>query len=472
MYLKDGAIAAAGAVLLFLIAGYATGGLLFYIALILSLTFAVADYARLCLMRADSGKISVARSLSRVELPPGLSAALTAKLAYAGDRALKISVFQPLDRSIRSDMGLRQLILARGSITTLSAGITPSGYGEYAISPMKAVIDSWLFRDVVPIGGIDDLTLRVVIGTSSNRQNATIRSNTRYSYLFDSFPGQSGGSDFSGVRHYVAGDSTKNIDWAMSGKTGSLIVRQYEEERTLPVCFLIDVDASMGMGARTELESAVGMAAPAIDRLLIDNERVGLACFSRDDIVSYAHMGTGRDHVAGLKAILTSVKPVASSGAGPLPSVSAQELRQAGREFDNTGILGTVIGETLKGYMANIRHDGFSRAILKVSQSTTTACHIVVMTNLSMGLTSLLNGIRMANYYGHQVSVVFTPHIWHEDKELIDVGRYYEEYMSVKDTIMKLRGSSVKVIDLSSVEKPEDVIYTSRIRSRQTGIRG
>jgi hypothetical protein len=317
-----------------------------------------------------------------------------------------------------------------------------------------------------------------VIGTSAARQNTVLRSDARFSFIFGNPGGQSGGSDFSSVRHYVAGDSTKNIDWAMSGKAGSLIVRQYEEEHKLPVCFLIDVDASMGVGVRTELESAVGLAVPVIDRLLMDSERVGLACFSRDDIVSYEYMGMGRDHAANLKAILTTVKPVASSGAdqplafSTLPSISAQELRHVGREFDDTGLLNTVIGETLKGYMANIRQDGFSRAILKVSQSTTVACHIVIMTNLSMGMTSLMNGIRMANYYGHKVSVVFTPHIWHEDKELIDVGRYYEEYMSVKDTIMKLRGSSVKVIDLSSIENPEDIIYTSRIKSRHTGIRG
>lgn len=44
--------------------------------------------------------------------------------------------------------------------------------------------------------------------------------------------------------------------------------------------------------------------------------------------------------------------------------------------------------------------------------------------------------------------------------------------MALKNTIQKLRGSSVKVIDLSSAEKPEDIIYASRIKSRQTGIRG
>lgn len=204
----------------------------------------------------------------------------------------------------------------------------------------------------------------------------------------------------------------------------------------------------------------------------MDNERMGIVCFSRDDITQYQRIGMGRDHAASLKNILSSVKPVESSGVDHLGSASVQELRLVGRAFGDAGVLDSVIDETLKGYMANIKKDGLSQAVLRVSQSSTAACNLVILTNLSMGMTSLLNGIRIANYYGHSVSVVLTPNIWYEGKDLADPGRYYEQYAELKDAMLKLRRYSVKIIDLSSAEKPEDIIQDSRGRSRITGIRG
>jgi hypothetical protein len=474
MYLKDGAIAVGGATLLFLISGYLTGGIVFYLALILSLAVLIVDYARLRHMRSAVGSILVTRSMPRRHLPLGSTTVLASRLEYSGNKLLKLSITQPLNRSIRSDGGRRWLTMDRGSVFNLDITLKPSKCGDFRIRPMKAEFESWLFRDIIPIGGEEQFSVNIDPGTSTIRKSTGLRSNSKYSDVFGSIGEHQGGSDFSSVRHYIAGDSIKNIDWAISGRVGSLVVRQYEEDHMLPVYFLIDVDESMGTGDKTELESAVGLVAMLTDKLRIDNESVGMACFSREEVVNFIHLGMSRDHVTNMKNILSTIKPVASSCGHSQPGQysSEQELRLIGQAFEDDCILSTVIGETLKGYRANVKQDGFSRAVLKASQSATTACHIVVITNLSMGMTSLLNGIRIAGYYGHSVSVVLTPHVWYKEKELIDMGHYYEEYMALKNTIQKLRGSSVKVIDLSSAEKPEDIIYASRIKSRQTGIRG
>lgn len=458
--------------LLFLVMGYLTGGPLFYAAATLSILLLAGDYARLWSMRDAASKISVKRSFSSRRLQPEMSTILTSQLTHHGAQRLRLCISQPLGDLSSPDAGEHRLTMTGGSVATIRANITASKLGVFTMGPLVATIESWLFKDSIELKDPDKHILAVEPGTSVVRPSTVLRSSSTYSDIFENVTERSGGSDFSGVRRYIGGDSIRNIDWAMSSRAGYLIVRQYEEGHTTPVCFLVDVDASMGVGEKTELESAAGLIAMLTDRLRMDNESVGLACFSRTGINYYLHMGMGRDHVAALKKTLVSLAPVASMVVSPAEPLSVQELRNVGKIFNNGGVLDSIIEETLKNHIANVKSDGFSQAVLKVSRSTPAACHIVVITNLSMGLTSLLNGVRMAGYYGHSVSVVLTPHIWYEEKEFIDAGRYFEEYMALKDTIRKLRGCSVKVIDLAAIEKPEDIIYASRIESRLTGIRG
>ncbi len=361
MMLKDSAWAVIGALLMLSLMGYITKGLVFYGAVILIIILLAIDGARLWSMRADVRKVSVTRSLSRHDIAPGLSACLTAKLTYHGHRTLQILVSQPMYRSIASGFTEKSLTMAQGSTADVSIDLTPSKFGEFAIRPLQASVESWLFTDVLPLGD-DRLSFHVALGKSSVRSSRM----SKFSSIIDNATLRLGGTDFSKMRPYAAGDIAKNIDWALSGKVGTLIVREYEDELTIPVFFLLDVDASMGVGEKTELDSAVGLIGKLMDRLFMDNERIGLSCFARDDLLHYVRIGMGRDHAASLKSILSSVKPVDSSGASPLRSTSAQELQQVGRAFSDAGVLGSVIDETLKGYMANIRKDGLSQAILRV----------------------------------------------------------------------------------------------------------
>ncbi len=128
--------------------------------------------------------------------------------------------------------------------------------------------------------------------------------------------------------------------------------------------------------------------------------------------------------------------------------------------------------ETLNERLLNVKMDGFVRAITKASQSTGSPCQVVVITNLSMGIDSLLNGIRIAGYYGHSVSVVLTPHIWYQDNELIDMEKFYEQYLEIKDHISRIRGMGrVKVVDLYSGERAEAIIYKNVSYGPATGMR-
>ena len=122
---------------------------------------------------------------------------------------------------------------------------------------------------------------------------------------------------------------------------------------------------------------------------------------------------------------------------------------------------GMLIDDMLREYEANIEDDGFSRSIKTAILSINTPSRLVVITNLSMGMTSLLNNLRIAQYYGYKVSVVLMPHTWHEEEELARA--------EVNDAVNTLKANGVDAIVMVPGEAPGDVIKKSgstRIKAR------
>ena len=54
------------------------------------------------------------------------------------------------------------------------------------------------------------------------------------------------GMEFSGYRAYTYGDDASLIDWKASLRSKSLLVKEYEQEKSVNVYFLFDVSNSMG----------------------------------------------------------------------------------------------------------------------------------------------------------------------------------------------------------------------------------
>lgn len=477
MELKESAYAAIGSSLVLLILGYLTGGIIFYAAAAAAFIAFDIDYYRIrSATRMIGHDLIVIRNGVPHETAPGAPVKLYYRLIFTGKRSIDISISQPVDGSFKSGRTPGSMRLSPGSHHSFTIRLIPSKCGDFTISPLKVSIETWLFKSSLPVGDPDAIAVRIPLGTPLSRPNLSYFNYGKYSKIIDSVIEKRTGSDFSNVRRYEMGDNIRDIDWAISARTGDIIVREYENERVKPTVFMIDLDPSMAVGkVQSGLDSAVNLTGALIDRMMIDNERNGLACFSRSDIVFYEKLGMGRHHMASLKELLSSVKPVEGSASFRPSYLSINDVRDIGHMVDHaigSRVLSPIIEETLAEYSANIKDDGFARSILKVSLSSNTSCHIIVMTNLSMGMASLLNGIRLAGYYGHTVSVVFTPHIWFREKELIEIDTYDERYLEISDAIAKLKGRSVKIAELRPADKPENILYGGRIKSRMTGIRG
>ncbi|WP_424358791.1 DUF58 domain-containing protein [Methanocella sp. MCL-LM] len=477
MQVKDYTVFIVG--LTFLVLGLLTGGIIFYLGLILAILAVFVDGFLLMYRRFSiSRSLIVRRGFSRRDLLLGTATQLVTSLEYAGRTKHRALVRQPVHPTMIVIKPIpEQIELSRDVPVYFNLELKPGQAGEVYLEPMSLVISSAFFRESIQLGSREKINVHVGVGSADVRSSAS-NSDKQYSdFLLSKLIETRGGTDFSTIRNYAAGDDIKNIDWARSARAGILVIREYEEDRPLPVFFLIDVDSSMGTGdVSSELYSAVNLTALLIKRLTTDSNMFGLACFSREGVVKYQWLGIGRDHLSKIREILTWLEPEKSSSLtikNDLSLTDANIARSALRTSPGLEVLSTVMDETIKEHSANVKADGFMKAVSKVSRSIDTPCQIVVLTNLSMGLASLMNGIRMAKYYGHSVSVVLTPHIWYTDKEQIDAETCYEKYQQVKNTLARIRGSgSVKVIDLCLTDRPEDSIYrSSTYRQLTAGLR-
>ncbi|WP_028245207.1 DUF58 domain-containing protein [Pseudoclavibacter soli] len=78
---------------------------------------------------------------------------------------------------------------------------------------------------------------------------------------------------FHAIRQYQPGDAPRNVHWKSSAKTGTLMVRQYEESRRSKICVLLGL-AEPEYAEADEFELAVSAAASIGVRLIRDRREV------------------------------------------------------------------------------------------------------------------------------------------------------------------------------------------------------
>ncbi|MBR9693035.1 DUF58 domain-containing protein [Candidatus Woesearchaeota archaeon] len=106
------------------------------------------------------------------------------------------------------------------------------------------------------------------------------------------------GMEFAGFRQYTYGDDASRIDWNATLRAKEVLVREYEEFKTINVFFLLDVSDSMLFTSQKRLkceyaaELLFNLAAAIADA----GDNVGYAIFS-DHIIAKQMPGLGREVV-------------------------------------------------------------------------------------------------------------------------------------------------------------------------------
>lgn len=121
------------------------------------------------------------------------------------------------------------------------------------------------------------------------------------------------GTQFSGLRHYFAGDDVRKIAWQATAKLDIPVVRTFTHEVEQPILVLLDAGRKMDVRVNHlqkydwALNTALAFMSVAIDR----GDAIGAGTFS-NRILSSIPLGTGRRHLSRLLDLLgdTEVQPV------------------------------------------------------------------------------------------------------------------------------------------------------------------
>ena len=114
--------------------------------------------------------------------------------------------------------------------------------------------------------------------------------------------------EFAEHRLYNTGESTKNIDWKLFGRTDKLFVKRFDEETNLRCHLLLDVSSSMYYPSESNIKIKFAAVAAAVLANLMRRQRdaVSLTCFNQE-IVSQTEVKSSTTHY---RAIIQNLQKV------------------------------------------------------------------------------------------------------------------------------------------------------------------
>jgi len=143
--------------------------------------------------------------------------------------------------------------------------------------------------------------------------------------------------EFAEHRLYNTGESIRNIDWKLFGRTNRLYVKRYEEETNLRCQILLDISSSMYYPLITQptierpnkITFAVHMAAALIYLFRKQRDAVGISAFSGDVEWHTPCKSTVVHHKYLLSGLAKYLEPIGSDNRKPtMAATSIHEIAE------------------------------------------------------------------------------------------------------------------------------------------------
>ena len=114
------------------------------------------------------------------------------------------------------------------------------------------------------------------------------------------------GIEFENIRHYVAGDDVRSIDWNVTARYNKAFVKQYCEEREMNLFLLIDMSRSNSFGKKKEFIAEISATlALSANR---NNDRVGVIFFT-GKVEKFIPSKSGKKHVLAIIENILNYEP-------------------------------------------------------------------------------------------------------------------------------------------------------------------
>ena len=179
-----------------------------------------------------------------------------------------------------------------GSVVTLRS-VAPFGVAERR-RKLPVAGSTTVLPAVLPLGPLPFL------GRGSDPQRMA-RSTAR----------RGGGPEYLGVREYRPGDSQRHVHWPSTARTGTVMVRELEEERSRRLAIMVDTLTDVG-GTGTPLDACCTAAASIAREAVAEGHGIrSIAATGRNDVV----IADDVDEL-GFRRRLASLEPDGTTFAG------------------------------------------------------------------------------------------------------------------------------------------------------------
>jgi len=153
-------------------------------------------------------------------------------------------------------------------------------------------------------------------------------------------------AEFSEHRLYNPGDSIKNIDWKLYGRTDKLFVKRFEEETNLRCQIVLDVSSSMYYPDKdfNKLLFSVYSAASLIYLLKKQRDAFGLSCFS-----DHVELTTpAKSTIAHQKYLFNELQKVATNVTHNKTTTVASALHEIAEQIHQRSLV-VIFSDMLEG---------------------------------------------------------------------------------------------------------------------------
>lgn len=171
--------------------------------------------------------------------------------------------------------------------------------------------------------------------------------------------------EFAEYRAYNTGESTKNVDWRLYGRTDRYYVKVFEDETNLRATLLVDRSASMGFmsGELSKLRYASLLSAALSYLMIMQRDAVGLVLFD-DTIGKILPHRSSKQHLMTLLRELDAIEPGERTEIGSALHGIAERLRRRGLVVLISDLMDDA-EKVLSGLKA-LRHRGHEVVVFQV----------------------------------------------------------------------------------------------------------
>lgn len=138
--------------------------------------------------------------------------------------------------------------------------------------------------------------------------------------------------EFSEYRQYVPGDSLKDIDWKVYGRTDKFYIKEHEEETNLSGYLIMDTSGSMsykGQGAMSKIDYASTLAASLAYLMLKQQDSVGLVTFA-NGLRKMVRPHSGMAHLRSICNELDATVAKETTDIGAALDIVGQSMKKRG----------------------------------------------------------------------------------------------------------------------------------------------